>query len=37
MAGDNEIVLFQPDETTQFEARLENKTILYNAIQMAIL
>ena len=35
MAGNNEIILYQPDETIKLEVRLENETVWLNAVQMA--
>lgn len=35
MAENNEIILYQPDETIKLEVRLENETVWLNAVQMA--
>ena len=35
MTENNEIVLYQPDETIKLEVRLENETVWLNAVQMA--
>ena len=35
MAGNNEIILYQPDETIKLEVRLENETVWLTQQQMA--
>ena len=35
MTENNEIVMYQPDETIKLEVRLENDTVWLNAAQMA--
>ena len=34
---ENEIVLYQPDETVKLEVRIENETVWLNQAQMAVL
>ena len=34
---ENEIVLYQPDETVRLEVRIENETVWLNQAQMAVL